>query len=145
MMFGLPGAALAMYQCAKPEKKGGRRPAFRALTAFLTGITEPLEFTFIFVALPMYAVHCVWLGLSVMLMHILNVGVGMTFSGGLIDLVLFGAMQGNAKTHWIWVVVVGAVYFVLYYIIFRFYDLKFDYKTRAAMMPRKSSCTPVRT
>ena len=94
-----------------------------------TGITEPLEFTFIFVALPMYAVHCVLAGLSFMLMHILNVGVGMTFSGGLIDLVLFGVMQGNAKTHWIWVVVVGAVYFVLYYIIFRFMISKFDYKT----------------
>ena len=131
MMFGLPGAALAMYQCAKPEKKkvAGGLLLSAALTAFLTGITEPLEFTFIFVALPMYAVHCVLAGLSFMLMHILNVGVGMTFSGGLIDLVLFGVMQGNAKTHWMWVVVVGAVYFVLYYIIFRFMISKFDYKT----------------
>lgn len=131
MMFGLPGAALAMYQCAKPEKKkvAGGLLLSAALTAFLTGITEPLEFTFIFVALPMYAVHCVLAGLSFMLMHILNVGVGMTFSGGLIDLVLFGVMQGNTKTHWVWVVVVGAVYFVLYYIIFRFMISKFDYKT----------------
>ena len=131
MMFGLPGAALAMYQCAKPEKKkvAGGLLLSAALTAFLTGITEPLEFTFIFVALPMYAVHCVLAGLSFMLMHILNVGVGMTFSGGLIDLVLFGVMQGNAKTHWMWVIVVGAVYFVLYYIIFRFMISKFDYKT----------------
>ena len=131
MMFGLPGAALAMYQCAKPEKRkvAGGLLLSAALTAFLTGITEPLEFTFIFVALPMYAVHCVLAGLSFMLMHILNVGVGMTFSGGLIDLVLFGVMQGNAKTHWMWVVVVGAVYFVLYYIIFRFMISKFDYKT----------------
>ena len=131
MMFGLPGAALAMYQCAKPEKKkaAGGLLLSAALTAFLTGITEPLEFTFIFVALPMYAVHCVLAGLSFMLMHILNVGVGMTFSGGLIDLVLFGVMQGNAKTHWMWVVVVGAVYFVLYYIIFRFMISKFNYKT----------------
>ena len=131
MMFGLPGAALAMYQCAKPEKKkaAGGLLLSAALTAFLTGITEPLEFTFIFVALPMYAVHCVLAGLSFMLMHILNVGVGMTFSGGLIDLVLFGVMQGNAKTHWVWVVVVGAVYFVLYYIIFRFMISKFNYKT----------------
>ena len=131
MMFGLPGAALAMYQCAKPEKKkaAGGLLLSAALTAFLTGITEPLEFTFIFVALPMYAVHCVLAGLSFMLMHVLNVGVGMTFSGGLIDLVLFGVMQGNAKTHWVWVVVVGAVYFVLYYIIFRFMISKFDYKT----------------
>lgn len=131
MMFGLPGAALAMYQCAKPEKKkvAGGLLLSAALTAFLTGITEPLEFTFIFVALPMYAVHCVLAGLSFMLMHILNVGVGMTFSGGLIDLVLFGVMQGNAKTNWVWVAVVGAVYFVLYYIIFRFMISKFDYKT----------------
>lgn len=131
MMFGLPGAALAMYQCAKPEKKkaAGGLLLSAALTAFLTGITEPLEFTFIFVALPMYAVHCVLAGLSFMLMHILNVGVGMTFSGGLIDLVLFGVMQGNAKTHWVWVIVVGAVYFVLYYIIFRFMISKFNYKT----------------
>ena len=131
LMFGLPGAPLAIYQCAKPEKKkaAGGLLLSAALTTFLTGITEPLEFTFIFVALPMYAVHCVLAGLSFMLMHILNVGVGMTFSGGLIDLVLFGVMQGNAKTHWVWVVVVGAVYFVLYYIIFRFMISKFNYKT----------------
>ena len=131
MIFGLPGAALAMYQCAKPEKRkvAGGLLLSAALTSMLTGITEPLEFTFIFVALPMYAVHCVLAGLSYMFMHILNVGVGMTFSGGLIDMVLFGVMQGNAKTHWVWVVVVGAVYFVLYYIIFRFMISKFDYKT----------------
>ena len=131
MIFGLPGAALAMYQCAKPEKRkvAGSLLLSAALTSMLTGITEPLEFTFIFVALPMYAVHCVLAGLSYMFMHILNVGVGMTFSGGLIDMVLFGVMQGNAKTHWIWVVVVGAVYFVLYYLIFRFMITKFNYKT----------------
>ena len=131
MMFGLPGAALAMYHCAKPEKKkaAGGLLLSAALTAFLTGITEPLEFTFIFVALPMYAVHCVLAGLSFMLMHILNVGVGMTFSGGLIDMVLFGVMQGNAKTHWIWIVVVGVVYFVIYYLVFRFMITKFNYKT----------------
>ena len=131
MMFGLPGAALAMYQCAKPEKRkvAGGLLLSAALTSMLTGITEPLEFTFIFVALPMYAVHCVLAGLSYMFMHILNVGVGMTFSGGLIDMVLFGVMQGNAKTHWIWIVVVGIVYFVLYYLVFRFMITKFDYKT----------------
>lgn len=131
MIFGLPGAALAMYQCAKPEKRkvAGGLLLSAALTSMLTGITEPLEFTFIFVALPMYAVHCVLAGLSYMFMHILNVGVGMTFSGGLIDLVLFGVMQGNAKTHWIWIVVVGVVYFVIYYLVFRFMITKFDYKT----------------
>ena len=131
MIFGLPGAALAMYQCAKPEKRkvAGGLLLSAALTSMLTGITEPLEFTFIFVALPMYAVHCVLAGLSYMFMHILNVGVGMTFSGGLIDMVLFGVMQGNAKTHWIWIVVVGVVYFVIYYLVFRFMISKFDYKT----------------
>ena len=131
MIFGLPGAALAMYQCAKPEKRkvAGGLLLSAALTSMLTGITEPLEFTFIFVALPMYAVHCVLAGLSYMFMHILNVGVGMTFSGGLIDMVLFGVMQGNAKTHWIWIVVVGVVYFVIYYLVFRFMITKFNYKT----------------
>ena len=84
----------------------------------ITGITEPLEFTFLFVAPVMYAVHCVLAGLSYMLMHIFNVGVGMTFSGGLIDLTLFGILQGNAKTHWIWIVLVGVVYAVVYYFVF---------------------------
>lgn len=131
MIFGLPGAALAMYKCARKDKQKaiGGLLLSAALTSMLTGITEPLEFTFLFVALPMYAVHCVLAGLSYMLMHIFNVGVGMTFSGGLIDLTLFGVMQGNEKSHWIWVVVVGVVYFFLYYFIFRFMIQKFDYKT----------------
>ena len=131
MIFGLPGAALAMYRTAKPEKKkvAGGLLISAALTALLTGITEPLEFTFLFVAPLMYAVHCVYAGLSYMLMHIFNVGVGMTFSGGVIDLTLFGILQGNAKTHWIWVVVVGAVYFVLYYFTFYFMITRMDLKT----------------
>lgn len=131
MMFGLPGAALAMYSCAKDNKKklAGGLLLSAALTSFLTGITEPLEFTFLFVAPLMYGVHCVLAGLSFMLMHIFNVGVGMTFSGGLIDMVLFGVLQGNAKTDWIWIPIVGAVYFALYYIIFRVMILKLDYKT----------------
>ena len=116
MIFGLPGAALAMYRTAKPEKKKAVAGLLlsAALTSMITGITEPLEFTFLFVAPLMYAVHCVFAGLAYMLMHIFNVGVGMTFSGGLIDLTLFGIMQGNDKTHWLWIVAVGAVYFVLY-------------------------------
>ncbi|MBR4210986.1 MAG: PTS transporter subunit EIIC, partial [Oscillibacter sp.] len=120
MIFGLPGAALAMYRYAKPEKKqvAGGLLISAALTAMLTGITEPIEFTFLFVAPLMYAVHCVYAGLSYMLMHIFNVGVGMTFSGGLIDLTLFGILQGNAKTNWIWVVIVGIVYFFVYYFTF---------------------------
>lgn len=131
MIFGLPGAALAMYKCARSEKKKvvGGLLLSAALTSMLTGITEPLEFTFLFVAPLMYAVHCVLAGLSYMLMHIFNVGVGMTFSGGLIDMTLFGIMQGNAKTHWIWIVVVGVVYFVLYYLVFSFMIKKFNYKT----------------
>lgn len=131
MIFGLPGAALAMYKCARSEKKKvvGGLLLSAALTSMLTGITEPLEFTFLFVAPLMYAVHCVLAGLSYMLMHIFNVGVGMTFSGGLIDMTLFGIMQGNAKTHWIWIVVVGIVYFVLYYFVFSFMIKKFNYKT----------------
>ena len=122
MIFGLPGAALAMYRTAKPEnrKKVAGLLFSAALTSMLTGITEPLEFTFLFVAPVLYGIHCVLAGLAYMLMHICNVGVGMTFSGGLIDLTLFGILQGNAKTHWIWVVIVGIGYFVVYYFLFSF-------------------------
>lgn len=131
MIFGLPGAAFAMYKCAKPEKRkvAGGLLLSAALTAMLTGITEPLEFTFIFVAPVLYGIHCILAGLSYMLMHILNVGVGMTFSGGLIDLTLFGIMQGNAKTNWINIVIVGIVYFFVYYVLFSLLIKKFDFKT----------------
>ena len=131
MIFGLPGAAFALYRCAKPEnrKAVGGLLLSAALTSMLTGITEPLEFTFLFVAPAMYVVHCVLAGASYMLMHILNVGVGLTFSGGLIDLTLFGIMQGNAKTSWLWIPVVGVVYFIVYYFVFSFMIKKFDYKT----------------
>lgn len=131
MIFGLPAAAFAMYKTARPEKKKivGSLLLSAALTSMITGITEPLEFTFLFVAPLMYAVHCVLAGLSYMLMHILNVGVGMTFSGGLIDMTLFGVLQGNAKTHWIWIVVVGLVYAVVYYFVFYFMITKMNLKT----------------
>ena len=131
MIFGLVGAALAMYHTARPEKKKvvGGLLLSAALTSMLTGITEPLEFTFLFVAPLMYVVHCVYAGLSYMLMHIFNVGVGMTFSGGLIDLTLFGILQGNARTNWIWVVIVGVVYFFLYYFTFRIMITKMDLAT----------------
>ncbi len=131
MIFGLPAAAYAIYKCARPEKRKvvGGLLLSAALTAMLTGITEPIEFTFLFVAPLMYAVHCVLAGLSYMLMHIFNVGVGMTFSGGLIDLFLFGILQGNAKTNWIWIVIVGLVYAVIYYAVFSFMIKKFKYKT----------------
>lgn len=131
MIFGLPAAAFAMYKTARPEKKKvvGSLLLSAALTSMITGITEPLEFTFLFVAPLMYAVHCVLAGLSYMLMHILNVGVGMTFSGGLIDMTLFGILQGNEKTHWIWIVVVGLIYAVVYYFVFYFMITKMNLKT----------------
>ncbi len=131
MIFGLPGAALAMYKCANPKKKKivSSLLLSAALTSMITGITEPIEFTFLFVAPVLYAVHCVFAGLAYMFMHIFNVGVGMTFSGGLIDLTLFGIMQGNAKTNWIWVVIVGIVYFIVYYFLFSFLIKKFNFKT----------------
>ncbi len=131
MIFGLPGAALAMYKVAKPEKKEAAAGLLlsAALTSMLTGITEPLEFTFLFVAPLLYAIHCVFAGLAYMLMHVFNVGVGMTFSGGLIDMFLFGILQGNAKTSWVWIVVVGIGYFVVYYFLFSFLIVKMDLKT----------------
>ena len=131
MIFGLPGAALAMYRTAKPEKRKAVSGLLlsAALTSMLTGITEPLEFTFLFVAPVLYVIHCVFAGLAYMLMHVFNVGVGMTFSGGLIDMFLFGILQGNKKTSWIWIVIVGIGYFVVYYFMFSFLIKKFDFKT----------------
>ena len=131
MIFGLPGAALALYRCARPEnrKAAGGLLLSAALTSMLTGITEPLEFTFLFAAPALYVVHCVLAGASYMLMHMLNVGVGLTFSGGLIDLTLFGILQGNAKTSWLWIPAVGAVYFIVYYFVFSFMIRRFDYPT----------------
>lgn len=131
MIFGLPAAAFAMYRAARPEKKKvvGGLLLSAALTSMLTGITEPLEFTFIFVAPLMYGVHCVLAGLSYMLMHIFNVGVGMTFSGGAIDLTLFGILQGNQKTNWIWIVIIGLIYAVVYYFVFYFMITKMNLAT----------------
>lgn len=131
MIFGLPGAALAMYKCAKPEKRKvvGGLLLSAALTAMLTGITEPIEFTFLFVAPVLYVIHSIFAGAAYMIMHMLNVAVGMTFSGGLIDLTLFGILQGNPKTHWINIVWVGLIYFAVYYFLFTFLIKKFDFKT----------------
>ena len=131
MIFGLPGAALAMYKCAKPEKKKlvAGLLLSAAFTSMLTGITEPIEFTFLFVAPLLYVIHCVFAGLAYMLMHIFEVGVGMTFSGGLIDMFLFGVLQGNAKTNWIWIVIVGIGYFVVYYFLFSFLIKKLNLQT----------------
>lgn len=131
MIFGLPGAALAIYKTAKPEKRKAVSGLLlsAALTSMITGITEPIEFTFLFVAPVLYEIHCVLAGLAYMLMHLFNVGVGMTFSGGLIDMFLFGIMQGNRKTSWIWIVVVGVVYFIVYYFLFTLLIKKMDLKT----------------
>ncbi len=131
MIFGLAGAALAMYVTARREKRRvvGGILLSAALTAMLTGITEPIEFTFLFVAPVMYFFHSLLAGVSYMLMHVLNVGVGMTFSGGIIDLTLFGILQGTAKTNWLMIPLVGVIYFVIYYALFSFMIKKFDYLT----------------
>ena len=131
MIFGLPGAALAMYTCADTKKKkvAGGLLLSAALTSMLTGITEPIEFTFLFVAPALYVIHSIMAGLAYMLMHLLEVGVGMTFSGGLIDLTLFGILQGNAKTNWVMVPLVGALYFIVYFLLFRFLIRKRNYAT----------------
>ena len=131
MIFGLPGAALAMYQCAKPEKKkaAGGLLLSAALACMATGITEPLEFSFLFVAPALFAVQVVLAGSAYMIAHMLNIAVGLTFSGGLLDFFLFGILQGNAKTSWMRVIPVGIIYFFLYYFIFKFMIRKFDFKT----------------
>ena len=131
MIFGLPGAALAMYQCAKPEKKkaAGGLLLSAALACMATGITEPLEFSFLFVAPALFAVQVVLAGTAYMIAHMLNIAVGLTFSGGLLDFFLFGILQGNAKTSWMRVIPVGIIYFFLYYFIFKFMIKKFNFKT----------------
>lgn len=131
MMFGLPGAAFAMYTAAKPSKRKavGGLLLSAAVTALLTGITEPIEFTFLFVAPALYALHCVLAGLSFMIMHFLSVAVGMTFSGGLIDFMLFGVVQGNSKTNWIYIIPVGIAYFAIYFFVFKFMIEKYNFIT----------------
>ena len=131
MIFGLPGAALAMYRCAKPEKKkqAGGLLLSAALTCMLTGITEPLEFSFLFVAPILFVVQVILAGAAYMIAHILNIAVGLTFSGGFIDLFIFGILQGNDKTDWIRIIPVGIIYFILYFVIFSFLIKKLDLKT----------------
>lgn len=131
MIFGLPGAALAMYRCAKPEKKkqAGGLLLSAALTCMLTGITEPLEFSFLFVAPILFVVQVILAGAAYMIAHMLNIAVGLTFSGGFIDLFIFGILQGNAKTNWLLIIPVGIVYFILYYVIFTVLIKKLNLKT----------------
>ena len=131
MIFGLPGAALAMYRCARPEKKkvAGGLLLSAALTSMLTGITEPIEFSFLFVAPALFAVQVVLAGAAYMIAHVLDIAVGLTFSGGLLDLFIFGILQGEAKTGWMYLIPVGIVYFFLYYFIFSWMIRRFDFKT----------------
>ncbi|HIY22180.1 MAG TPA: glucose PTS transporter subunit IIA [Candidatus Flavonifractor merdigallinarum] len=130
-IFGFPGAALAMYRCAKPERKKqvGGLLLSAALTSIITGITEPLEFSFLFVAPVLFGISAVFAGLAYMLCHILNITVGLTFSGGFIDLALFGILQGNDKTSWLLIIPLGIVFFLAYYFIFTFLIKKFNFKT----------------
>ncbi|MDD6065124.1 MAG: glucose PTS transporter subunit IIA [Firmicutes bacterium] len=131
MIFGLPGAALAMYRTAKPEKKkaAGGLLLSAALASMLTGITEPIEFSFLFVAPMLFVVQVILAGSAYMIAHMLNIAVGLTFSGGFLDLFLFGILQGNEKTSWMLIIPVGIIYFFLYYFIFTFLIKKFDLKT----------------
>ncbi|GKX65417.1 PTS transporter subunit EIIC [Inconstantimicrobium mannanitabidum] len=133
MMFGLPAAAYAMYKNALPEKKKlvGSLLASAALTSFLTGITEPIEFTFLFVAPVLYVVHCVLAGISFLLMDLFSVFIGMTFSGGFLDFTLFGLLPAGAgvKTNWFMLVIVGLVYAVIYYFVFSLLIQKLNLKT----------------
>ena len=131
MILGLPGAALAMYRCAKPEKKkaAGGLLLSAALACMFTGITEPLEFSFLFVAPALFVVQVILAGAAYMIAHMLNIAVGLTFSGGFLDLFLFGILQGNEKTSWLRIIPVGIIYFILYYVIFTFMIKKFDFKT----------------
>ncbi len=131
MMFGLPAAALAMYRTADDKNKGAVKGILisAALTSFLTGITEPIEFTFLFVAPVLYVIHALLEGLSYMLMFVLNVAVGITFSRGIIDFTFFGLLQGPAKTSYQWILILGPVYAVVYYFIFKTLILKFNIPT----------------
>ena len=131
MIFGLPGAALAMYRTARPEKKKavGGLLLSAALASMFTGITEPIEFSFLFVAPILFGVQVILAGSAYMIAHMLNIAVGLTFSGGFIDLFLFGILQGNAKTSWLLIIPVGIIYFLLYYFIFSFLIKKLNLKT----------------
>lgn len=131
MMFGLPAACLAMYHCVP---KNRRKLVFglffsAALTSFLTGITEPIEFMFLFVAPWLYVIHAALDGLSFMIADMLSVRIGNTFSGGAIDFLLFGVLQGNARTNWIYVIIIGLFWAIIYYLVFRFLITKFNVAT----------------
>ncbi|MBS4205939.1 glucose-specific PTS transporter subunit IIBC [Lederbergia citrea] len=129
MMFGLPAAALAMYHAARPEKKKlvAGLLASGALTSFLTGITEPIEFSFLFLSPVLFLIHAILDGLSFVLMTYLGVNIGYTFSGGGIDFFLFGILPGR-EPWWI-AILLGLVFAVIYYFLFRFMISKFNLMT----------------
>ncbi len=131
MMFGLPAAAYAMYKCADASNKAKVKGILvsAALTSFLTGITEPIEFTFLFVAPPLYAIHAILEGIAYGLLHFLDVAVGITFSRGIIDFTFFGLLQGTAKTSYQWILFIGPIYSIIYYSIFKYMIEKFNYMT----------------
>lgn len=130
MMGGLPGAALAMYHCVPKEKRKDVEGLYfgAGFTSFLTGITEPIEFTFLFLSPLLFAIHVFCAGVSFALCHLLNICVGTTFSDGFIDFTIFGILQGTEKTNWPMLVVLIAVFFVVYYTIFKFLIKKWDIK-----------------
>ena len=131
MLGGLLGAALAMYNTAKTNKRKivGGLLFSAALTCFITGITEPIEFTFLFVAPLLYVAHCVLAGIGFVLMHVFQITIGTTFSCGLIDYILYGVMPGQAKTHWMYFIPIAIVFFAVYYYLFRWAILKWDLQT----------------
>jgi PTS system N-acetylglucosamine-specific IIC component len=127
MMFGLPGACLAMYRAAAPARRAGVAGLLLSLglTSFLTGVTEPVEFTFMFLAPLLYALHALATGLSMVIMHALHVRLGFSFSAGLFDYLL---NFSHAERPWL-LLPVGAVFFGLYYLVFRFCILRFNLAT----------------
>ncbi|MFC0672357.1 PTS transporter subunit EIIC [Brachybacterium hainanense] len=131
MMFGLPGACLAMYHCIPKDRRAKFAGLFIgvAATSFITGITEPIEYMFLFVAPLLYVLHAFFDGLSFLVADLLQIRIGNTFSGGAIDFTLFGILQGQDKTHWLYVLPVGALWFVLYYVSFRFLITRFGIRT----------------
>lgn len=131
MMFGLPGACLAMYHCIPKGRRAKLMGLFLgvAMTSFLTGITEPVEYMFLFVAPLLYVFHAVLDGVSFLVADLLQVRIGNTFSGGAIDFLLFGVVQGQEKTNWLLVIPVGIIWFLIYYVSFRFFITRFRLKT----------------
>ena len=131
MMFGLPAACLAMYHCVPKERREKYKGLFIgvALTSFITGITEPIEFMFLFVNPLLYVIHSFFDGLSFFIADILNISIGNTFSGGIIDFTLFGILQGNEHTNWLLQIPFGIVWACLYYFVFRWYIKTFNVLT----------------